>query len=186
VSLVQQLFERDGRHLRLRTIYLREMAASVGDGFDPLVAGQKMTGQMRKLPSTCALTEFVDTDSVAKPGYIFSTRFEFRYVLEDDPTRLAGVVAATIATCYFIDDGAELNEQQQMAWGESSALFHAWPYWREYAHAALARLNLPVTLMPMLDIQAAIANADDGTAAVESIKKAARKSPSAKKLSHKG
>ena len=171
MSLLDKLFEKDGFNLSLRTIYFRDCAASMSETFDPLVGGQSLAGQLRKFGATCVMTQFPDAGGAKVPGYVFLTKFEFRYVLEDKPDQLVASISATIATCYYLKAGAELDEIAQFAWGESSALFHAWPYWREYAHSALARLNLPVALVPMLDVQAAAANAEEAIAAMQTIGK---------------
>lgn len=160
MSAVQKLFERDGFNLTLRTIYLRECSGSLAADFEPLKGGQKLAGQLRKFAAICVRTEFTDTDGKTTPGLVFLTKFEFQYLHEEDPERVAAMLSATIATVYNLKEGAEFDQAAAFAWGESSALFHAWPYWREYAHATLARLNLPVALMPMLDIQSALDNAE--------------------------
>lgn len=174
MSLLDKLFEKDGFNLTLRTIYFRDCSASMSEDFDPLVGGQKLAGQLRKFGAQCVRTEFPDTGGVSVSGYVFLTKFEFRYVLDDKPEVLVASISATVATCYYLKAGAELDNIAQFAWGESSALFHAWPYWREYAQSALARLNLPVALMPMLDVQAAAANAEEATVAMQSLEKLAK------------
>lgn len=161
---VQKLFEKDGYNLTLRTIYFRDCQASLSADFEPLLAGQPLAGQLRKEAAICVRTEFADADGSMQPGLAFLTRFDFQYVHESEPERVVASVSAIIATCYYLKSDTKLDEAGELAWGESSALFHAWPYWREYAHSALARLNLPVTLMPMLDIQSAISNATEAAA----------------------
>lgn len=150
--------------LILRTIYIRGSRMGLSDDFDPLVPGQELRGQFRHTDATVNKNEIIDTASGRLIGhtYTFLTRFEFRYDRADiSPTQndetnenTLAAISSEIAAVYNSNSEEILSDAEIAQWGQTSVLVHCWPYWRELCHSATARMNLPITLMPMLDVQA--------------------------------
>lgn len=150
--------------MSLRSIYFREAVANTSTDFDPLLPGQQLVGEFRQSgKSTLVKLKEVGSlqdESAAVRGCAFLTRFEFRYTRDgegDDSERpTASTVSATIAVVYDFREGQCPTDEELRVWGETSALIHSWPYWRQYCQQALMQLSLPPTIMPLLDMKAVI------------------------------
>lgn len=145
----------------LRAIYIRTSHTELAKWFDPLTVLQ-IDGEFRVLDGNveCRVQEVAVTDE--KPSEqktcVFTTRFEFRYTLHDgqqvgrpDGDEVAKISAEISADYLFNGDNFPPNEEMHK-WGQINVLLHTWPYWREYCHNALWRMQLPVTLMPLVNI----------------------------------
>lgn len=92
----------------------------------------------------------------------FTTRFELRYIQQsedviaasesEDGAQLAAEIVADISIEYNIDPSEIPSQADLQLWGSGNALFQTWPYWREYCQSTLSRMNLPITIMPMLNV----------------------------------
>ena len=72
---------------------------------------------------------------VAKPG---------------DVTDAAPVaIEAVFELRYGLNSTEGLTKENYDAFGESNAVFNAWPYWREYVQSATMRLGLPGLTLPL-------------------------------------
>lgn len=151
----------------LRAIYFRNCELKMADDFDPLIPGQELIGLYRA--DSRAVRVRTDTkiaDNSVRRACSFISRFEFRYdkansssVNERDPEDDSGLFAKITAeiTADYIVLGEDIPDQVSLhRWATTSALIHCWPYWREFAHSSMARMNLPLTVVPMVDIQAMI------------------------------
>lgn len=154
----------------LRMIYLQDSHLRMVNDFDPTIPGQKVGGQFRNLGGQVITKE---TEKSTPDGTVgesfrsctFVTRFEFRYyrIIEDDTTlteteevkeaRLVAEISADIAVDYILSAPEMPSKDQLESWGKSNALLHSWPYWREYCHASMSRMNLPVTMIPLLQLK---------------------------------
>lgn len=140
----------------LRAIYLRESLTRLGEGFDPTIANE-LIGEFRVLggEAECRTLEINAADGTNKTlrTCVFSTRFEFRYLLAGLPATEKPVVAAEITalitTDYLCNTPDFPLEADLHKWGQSNVLLHAWPYWREFCHSSMVRMQLPVTLIPL-------------------------------------
>ncbi len=151
----------------LRSVYLREAKQWMADGFDPTLPGQPLIGQFRAPGHRVEVQEIVE--NIAGAETIRTCRvtssFEFRYLNtpsdiqsdaqndeQDDSKYLVAEILAHITVDYLITS-TEIPPQEKIEqWATSSALFHCWPYWREFCHSTLLRMNLPITMMPMMEI----------------------------------
>ena len=152
----------------LRSIYLRTANIRMVEDFDPLLPGQSLHALFRAAPHFQFIHRVATApDGTQVPSAVFVLRFEFKYTKTPvDLTKIDGQSEAAL-----VDDGnliAELmaevaidyqllapempKEAQLQAWGQGNAVLHAWPYWREFCHSAMIRMNLPVTLIPMMQI----------------------------------
>lgn len=147
----------------LRAIYLRSSTTRLVDGFDPTMPGQALAGTFRTGNGQvdCRETE-VEQDNVRSTirTCAFTSNFEFAYTRPSEANAprsdgeieksLLAQITAEITVDYLFNDQEFPDAESLQKWGLSNVLVHAWPYWREFCHATLLRMNLPVTLIPML------------------------------------
>lgn len=149
----------------LRAVYLHDSQIRMSDGFDPMIPGQPLVAQFRQVGGRIACQELTPEDGSGKTlrSCVFIPHFDFRYfrkndkeISESEVGNEANVVAelsADIAVDYIVNLPDNPPEDLLAQWGSSNVLLHAWPYWREFCHSTLARMNLPVTIMPMINLQ---------------------------------
>lgn len=137
----------------------------MGDTFDPMIPGQQLNGMFRTVGGHAICKEQTPENGEGSTirSCTFVTHFEFRYTrtIEDgavpqeteEGAREVAEISADIAVDYLIGAPEMPSQDDLQQWGSGNALVHAWPYWREYCHAAMSRMNLPVTLMPLLQVK---------------------------------
>lgn len=111
-----------------------------------------------------------DAVVVKEPGEDGSLRIEVAFTLEvrsgiaDDD--LQAEVCGTFELSYRIPDDERFSSEELAAFGQTNAVFNAWPYWRELVQASLARMSLPTLTVPVLRLPAPDAikspKSDDG------------------------
>lgn len=82
---------------------------------------------------------------------------EFLETGEYKDAELKAEVIAVFIAQYRLKVDQEIKKEEDVAdyvddvkaFGDINALFHVWPYWREYAHQTLSRLRIPEVLVPM-------------------------------------
>ena len=150
----------------LQAVYIQKSQLRLADDFEPSVPGQPLLGKFRTvgLQITCRESKGLtgDSEGAMIRSCTFATRFEFRYIkpAEDGLIRpeaeeeayLAAEITADIAINYLISVPELPSEEELQKWGTSNVLLHAWPYWREYCHNAMMRMGLPVSIMPLLQV----------------------------------
>ncbi len=163
--------------LNLRAIYIESSQTTIGDDFDPLIAGQQLYGWHSALPDGAKLNEVKQ----AATGQIihtieFKTRFEFVYRTpqagqalpnsdvavtgpiehapgEFEQMRLAASVSANIVASFIVLDGvAPPDSPAIVSLAHTMVLSVTWPYWREFCQTAFHRMQMPQTLVPLLTI----------------------------------
>lgn len=149
----------------LRAVYLREGRQWISDKFDPLLPGQPLFGQFKSSGSNVAVQEAIENTTDAKPikSCRFNSNFEFRYLnaLPDKQKKeeekenneyLVAEISACFTVDYLIGTPETPPKEKLEQWASTNVLLHCWPYWREFCHSTLLRMNLPVTMMPMMEI----------------------------------
>lgn len=162
----------------LRNIFIRSSNTSLAEWFDPQLPNQRLRGAFRSDTGKIkqkTLTEHRETGDKTQLFIEFSTRFEFAYLTangDDEPhddeldeSHLAAKITAEIAVDYLVGSDTFPDEQTNKTWAESNALLHCWPYWREFCHNTMLRMNLPVMIIPL--IQIGLTPEDDADANVE-------------------
>lgn len=153
----------------LRGVYLRESTTWIRDTFDPLIPGQNLGPLMRTHPTRVECSEAKSLDASGTESIIrfcaFTNRLEFAYILHDSShmppsdEEIEKVIVAKITADITVDyllNAENFPDQPALSkWGTSNVMVHAWPYWREFCHSTLCRMNLPVTMVPMLQINSA-------------------------------
>ena len=148
----------------LRAVYLREGKQWMMDGFDPLLAGQPLHAQFRVAGHKVEIQESVQNmpDAEVIKSCRFITTFAFRYLRftpdtppktqEDEQSSLVVEISACIAVDYLIGVPEVPTPEKLEQWAKGNAMLHCWPYWREFCHSTLMRMNLPITVMPLMEV----------------------------------
>lgn len=145
----------------LRAIYIRSSHMEMATSFDP-TAIHLIDGQFRVLDGNveCRTQSVLGTDgqSSTLKLCLFTTPFEFRYTIhgettgEGDTLAEAAKISAEVAADYLVNGDEFPPIEELNKWKASSVLLHTWPYWREFCHNSLLRMNLPPALIPLLNM----------------------------------
>lgn len=144
----------------LRLIYIRKSNCSLDASFDPLLPNQQLIGFNKVDEGHIKSQEIIDEKLSGGGGKIkscvFSTKFHFGYKLNTgevlEEADFVAQISAEIAVDYQITTENFPDQDQLNQWATSNCLFHVWPYWREFCQSSQQRMNLPITMIPMLDI----------------------------------
>lgn len=156
----------------LRSIYLRNCATWMDKEFDPLLPGQELlavfrTGEGRVDCRESSLQE--NNGEIKFRSCTFTTCFDFAYTKagenntsqsdEDIEKALIAKVSAEISVDYIINTPDFPDQENLHRWGNGNVVLHAWPYWREFCHSTLLRMNLPVTMIPLVQFSTGLSPA---------------------------
>lgn len=141
------------------SIYIRGSHTELSDTFSPTVPGQQLVGELRMVHGEApAINTRTDQGPVEIKTYTFGTRFEFRYRTAgvqpavDSVEGICASIRADFAVEYALTGDAIPEADQLKEWGEGTALNHIWPYWREFCHSSMQRMQLPIVLVPLLNV----------------------------------
>jgi hypothetical protein len=155
----------------LRSIYLRSCETRMADAFDPLIPGQPLTGVFRNIAGEvdCRETtlEVEGVPSVIR-SCTFKSTFDFAYTSPnvdgevaseaDIENNLLARISAEIAVDYSFNGDTFPDAAELQKWASTNVVLHAWPYWREFCHSTMLRMNLPVTMIPLVQFNQDQAN----------------------------
>ena len=146
--------------LKLETIRVQSLNAHLAFEFEPTDPGQHLQSHMGILRQEIGQSEPPGTPTPAqKESFIFVTKFEFKFYnlptadivpaqeLEKFP--LVATIQAEVAAVYSGKALSTMDPVQRNMWGIRNAVLHQWPYWREICQSTLARMGLPVVVMPL-------------------------------------
>jgi len=124
---------------------------------------QQLFAQAKSSPEKLQVREAIENTPNAKPirSCLITTNFQFRYLnaslgessQEDSNKNLVAEISALFAADYLIETPETPSEEKLKQWAASNAVLHCWPYWREFCHSTLLRMNLPVTIIPMMVVE---------------------------------
>ena len=170
----------------LRSIYVRNSSTRIDDHFDHLLPGQQLmpifrTGEGR---CECRETKYTENDKDAVfRSCSFTTRFEFAYTRptdgdqpvsdEDIEKLIAAQITADITLDYLINLPSFPDSDALNQWASGNVILHAWPYWREFCHSTMLRMNLPVTIIPLVQL---VSNGNPANKEIGTQKRKPRKS----------
>lgn len=152
--------------LKIRLVALRESKLTLHQDFDPLAGGNWLIQHRIALKriETGERNEPGDGQSIKYVrGYIESGVRLAEHVDEssgagDGATGKQLFIAAELVATFIAD--YECNEVGKMPTKEAvgeflqhNAVFHVWPYWREYVQSTFARAQLPPITLPMLTVK---------------------------------
>lgn len=69
-----------------------------------------------------------------------------------DEEQLQAEIVGVFELSYRIPGGESFSEEELIEFGRVNAVFNAWPYWREYVQASLARMSMPALTIPVFRV----------------------------------
>ena len=69
--------------------------------------------------------------------------------------KVKALIEVTYVAKYRVNEGAELEQEAIDEFATKNAIYHVWPYWREYLSTTLARAHLPPFTLPMFVLRKA-------------------------------
>lgn len=148
----------------LRAIYLRNSETWMDPKFDPLLPGQHLAGIFRTGEGSVDCRETtLETEHgrFHSRSCTFVARYDFAYrrgepgaepADEDIEKSLVAKISVEFAADYLINTPGFPDGDALQSWGNSNVLLQTWPYWREFCHATLLKMGLPVTIIPMIQL----------------------------------
>ena len=106
-----------------------------------------------------------DAAVIKDPGDDGSLRIEATFKLEvhgaDDDDRPQAEVRAAFELSYRIPGDEHFSSEELAAFARTNAVFNAWPYWREFVQASLARMSMPALTVPLFRLSPQDRNDDE-------------------------
>lgn len=148
--------------LSIRAVYVRKCSLALNDSFDPLIPGQQLSAKFTSRSDGHTICEIQASEVATNVSKSIAFHNQFDFVFShgapqpESPTANPEEqqVAARISACISVDyvmTGEQPNSDDLDAYAHTS-IIHAWPYWREYCHSNMLRMQLPVVLAPLLVI----------------------------------
>lgn len=146
----------------INDVYLREARTVLSEGFDPKFNQDPLDYQFKFSPKSSFVLSIKDDDG--NEARIFRVNIETglrlripkgttsQEAIENAETDIDGIVAELITVFvaeYQIIAQETPSQVAQAEFAKNNAIFHVWPYWREYIHSTCARFSLPLITMPM-------------------------------------
>lgn len=132
---------------------------SIEEDFRPDVdEGHDIGLQLRTAYSDCVVDDLFDIDDGKLCRYRFFYNLGVRVLdsTNSDDEEGNPPVIATIEACMYSQyvevrdrKTAEIDADILKDFGKANALYHVWPYWREYVQSTMVRLKLPAISIPM-------------------------------------
>lgn len=159
-----QTVKDTARKLDIQSVYINSSTSSFLNDFDPLVSNQMLTGQYA-INTVGAYRKNVinDSEEIQASFIRFHVQANMRYIkggpkdeeLQNEEwikENIASEINAVYCVEYAIKPDTELAEEEIAAFGKVNVPYHIWPFWREYCQNTCNRMNLPVSIVPMLII----------------------------------
>ena len=159
----KELLQKAINSLIIEDIYLHQSQSSISPDFDPKVANQQLSVQFRIGAKKIQQLE-VQREGEKETNKIYRIFVDagLRLVQADltdeilkNPQEVEKFVKAEITaifvTEYRLTQDA-LDKEAVEEFAKQNAGFHAWPYWREFAHSMCKRMLLPEIILPMYRI----------------------------------
>lgn len=146
--------------LRVTEIYPRSLNVSVRDDFDSSSEPAELVVQWRHYLKNISVTEKHGPEEGkdnTQRSVLFTIETGLRYVtdpeadLDDVDDSAIGVeILADFRATYSASE--ELDKECLEEFGNTNALYHVWPYWRELIQSTCARFGLPPMVLPMYQV----------------------------------
>lgn len=132
---------------------------SIAEDFQPDVEdGHDIGIQLRTAYSNCVVDDLFEINEGRLCRYRFFYELGVRVLDsgsdegEDSGLAVIATISARMYSQYVEvrdSDTAEIDADVLQEFGEANALYHVWPYWREYVQSTMVRLKLPAISIPM-------------------------------------
>jgi len=148
--------------LAISDVYVRETVARIEPELEPTVGGIKLSARFKAGTTGHRILNVGDESKLrAMVAYDIKAEVELFFdepnvALEEqgrtptviDGKTLAARISVVFCAMYRVKGSAPDNEALQ-EFGVNNALFHVWPYWREYLGSICNRLHIKPILLPM-------------------------------------
>jgi hypothetical protein len=142
--------------LKIHDVYLRSSEASLSEGFEPKydLEADGLEVQFKHLvthSNTLALEE-----EEGESTRLFRVFIEFgaRWIdvsgEKPDEEKLKAKIEGVMVAEYRMD--CDPGKEALKEFALKNVSYHVWPYWREYLTTQCMRMNLPKTVLPMMQI----------------------------------
>ena len=160
MAMDNALLEAAQQGLRVIDVALRDVRASLADGFDPKYDPSPLDVQLMHRVARSDVIEISNDGEPHKRFRVF-VRLGIRWVRELKPRKrkarsgepassdpeVLGRIEATFVAEYDLVE--EVSREALDEFAQRNAPWHVWPYWREYVASQCGRMNLPKVAMPM-------------------------------------
>jgi len=148
--------------LAIRDVLVRTSSAQVADGFDPTLEGvDGLTVQLKHLVTQAVVLEVTAAEDRVS---LFRVSIELgaRWVKsrgqetsaetsadtsEGDAVDVKAAIEATMVAEYEVT--RDLDKDALDAFALQNAIYHVWPYWREFLASQCSLMNLPKLMLPV-------------------------------------
>lgn len=158
--------ERAIKTMVISDVYVREATIRTRPEYDPKRRDLKMGMQIRHLPmeeghwvqaerdgtpvkvvrllmnTGVRLVDVTDSETEALVA-------QGRVVSDD---KVCGELTAVFVAEYILRDDVALDEEAIQEFVKHNVMYHVWPYWRELAQTAFARMRFPEVVLPMFRV----------------------------------
>lgn len=143
--------------LAIEDVYVQQAEARAGQAYEPLTPPASFVVQLRVTPRQQVHSIQYEADGQPRVSIRYTVDTGLRLLMPDtDASKeeiplekiVAEISAAFVVRYNLIDPTSKVSEEQLLAFSEN-ALFHMWPYWREFLQATASRLRLPAIILPM-------------------------------------
>ena len=102
--------------------------------------------QIGVIPNTAVVAREVD-------AFVIAVQLRVEIPSRDPQQEPAVGVTADYHVRYSHASDLNPTDEELAAFGRCNALFNTWPYFREFVHAAMSRMELPPLLIPLLKME---------------------------------
>ena len=138
--------------LDIRDVFLWESKCSLAEGLDPkYMNAEDFESQLRHNVSRGEVMSLNISENEELHIFRVSINFGARWVVEEDGDNGEDVNVRAEIEASFISEYTMKNDPGQEALNEyaiKNAIYHVWPYWREYLMSQSTRMNLPKAVLP--------------------------------------
>ena len=71
---------------------------------------------------------------------------------ETDEEKMLVEIRGAFELSYQLPSDESFSTEELEEFGQVNAVFNAWPYWREYVQASMARMSMPVLTIPVFRV----------------------------------
>lgn len=93
--------------------------------------------------------------------FLVRTNFSMKVRSTGDEEELQAEIRSTFELSYRLSGGETFSPEELQVFAQVNAVFNAWPYWREFVQASLARVSMPVLTVPVFRLSAGAPSEDD-------------------------
>ncbi len=154
-----ELIQQAAKCLQVRGVFLRECSLEQKSDFDPRLFQGELSVQFRVGAEESQVVEMTDEISKEKSKVfkvIIGTGLRLidsSNVTEDNvETGIVATLSAKFSAEYLVRDGSVIPLEAQEEFAKINAVYHVWPYYREFVQSTLARSGIPLVEVPMFMI----------------------------------